>query len=72
MKESFFLNPYVWIFITAAGFGLCALLPLGIKNDSLRRKVNWIILIPVSLILILYTYPVGLEMFRRWAVGFSP
>lgn len=61
-------NSWVWIFVTVTSFGLCAFLPVLIKDDRLRRKVTLLLLIPVSLILILYAYPVGLKVFSQWAL----
>ncbi len=61
-------NGWVWLAVTTAGFGLCAFLPARIKDDRLRQLVNWVVLVPVSLILIIYAYPVGLEVFRRLAL----
>ena len=65
---SFFQNTWIWLGVMLAGFGLCAYLPILIKNDQLRHRVNLMILVPVSLILILYGYPMGLEVFRRIAI----
>ncbi len=61
-------DPWVWILVTMTGFGLCAFLPVLIQDDRLLKKINWLILIPVSLILILYAYPVGLQVFAQWAL----
>ena len=58
----------VWLGTTLFCLALCTLLPISIKDPDLRRKVSWFILIPVSLILIVYAYPVGVEVFSRWAV----
>ena len=69
MDDSLYANLGFWLFVTLLGFGLCTFLPIWIKDDALRQKVNWFILIPVSLVLILYAYPAGLEVFRRLAVG---
>lgn len=65
---SFFFSSWTWLFITVAGFALCAFLPIFIKDDELRRKINWYVLIPVSLVLMFYAYPVGMEVFGRLAV----
>ncbi len=62
MKDSI-----IWIAVTLAAFGLCAFLPVWIKNDRLRKKIYWFVLIPVSLVIIFYTYPAGMEIFGRWA-----
>ncbi|MBI3307380.1 MAG: hypothetical protein HYZ84_06230 [Candidatus Omnitrophica bacterium] len=64
------VNPWVWTGVALLGFGLCTLLPIAIKDQHIRTLVNRLVLIPVSLILIFYVYPAGLEIFRRWAVHF--
>ena len=66
----FFANPWIWFAVTLAGFALCTFLPIWIKDDVWRRRVNWFILIPVSLVLMIYTYPIGIEVFRRLALRF--
>ena len=63
------MNPWIWAAVTVAALGLCTFLPILIKDDRLRQKVNWFILVPVSLVLLFYAYPVGLEMFRRLAIA---
>ena len=61
-------NSWVWLAVTVICFGLCAFLPVLIKDDRLRRRVTLLLLIPVILILILYAYPVGLRVFAQWAL----
>ena len=68
-SNGFFMHPWVWAAITIGSLALCTLLPIRIQDENLRRKVNRIILIPASLVLLFYAYPVGLEMFRRLAIA---
>ena len=62
-----FKNSWVWAIITVLAFWLCTYLPVWIKDDKIRRRVYLLVLVPVSLVLIFYSYPVGLEVFGRWA-----
>jgi len=62
-------SEWVWLAVTIIGFGLCTFLPIWVKDETWRRMINWVILIPVSLILIFYVYPFGLEVFRRLALS---
>ena len=68
--SDFFRESWVWVVTTLAAFGLCTYLPILIKNDRLRQKVYWVILVPVSLVIIFYCYPVGMEVFTRWGNRF--
>ena len=45
-----------WIIVTLVAFALCAIVPMRIYGfpDDKRRFVNWFILIPVSLVILLY------------------
>ena len=61
-------HPGVWIMVTLVSFSLCAWLPARLSNPVLRRWVMYGVLIPVSIIVILYVYPVGIEFCRRLAV----
>ncbi len=70
MHTDLWYHPLVWLFISLLGFGICAFLPVWIKNEKLLKKINWLVLIPVSLILMIYAYPAGLEVFRRLALSF--
>ena len=63
-----FYNPWIWTAAAAAGFGLCTFLPIWIKDGKIRRRVNWFILIPASLLILFYVYPAGIEFCRRLAV----
>lgn len=60
-------QPWVWIVTTAVTFALCALLPIWIKDDFWRKMAMRVVLVPVSLLIILYVYPYGLEVFRGMA-----
>ena len=62
-------NPWFWLIVTTLTFALCAFLPGRIQDERMRKWVSWFILIPVSLVIIFYVYPMGLEVFRRFAVG---
>ena len=64
------VNLWVWTGVALLGFGLCTFLPIWIKDNNLRTLVNRLVLIPVSLVIIFYVYPVGLELFRRLAIHF--
>ena len=61
-------NGWVWLAAVIVSFGLCTYLPILIKDDALRHRVNWLVLIPVSIFIIAYIYPAGIEVFRRLAV----
>jgi len=69
MKPAIYYNSWVWLGASVISLGLCAYLPILIKNDPLRRLVNWVVLIPVSIFIILYVYPTGLEVFRKFALS---
>lgn len=62
-------RPEVWLLITTALLAACTYLPIRIKNDRLRSFVMRWVLVPVSILIIVYAYPAGIEVFRRWAVG---
>ena len=61
-------HPLIWFGIFLICLLFCTYLPLRIKNPELRKKISWFVLIPVSLILIFYAYPAGIEIFRRLAL----
>jgi len=63
-----FRNTWVWLVITLGCFALCTFLPIKIKDDRLRHQVMIFVLVPVSLVIIFYVYPVGLEVARRLAI----
>ena len=56
--------------MSALLLGACTYLPLWIKNDALRSFVMRWVLVPVSIAIIAYVYPMGIEIFRRLAVDF--
>ena len=68
--NSFWNHPLVWLAVTSLMLALCTYLPIKIKNDEARRFAYWFILVPVSLVLIFYCYPAGMEVFRRLALTF--
>ncbi len=61
-------HPWLWIAVTLMSFGFCAWLPPRLSNPVLRRWVTYCVLVPLSLLMILYVYPVGIEFCRRLAV----
>jgi uncharacterized RDD family membrane protein YckC len=68
---SFFHHPFVWLLLSLLLLAACTFLPLRIKNDALRNFVMRWVLVPVSIVIIAYVYPVGIEIFRRIAVNFK-
>ena len=68
MSSHFFEKPIVWLIATVLLLGFCTYLPIRIKNDALRSWVMRWVLVPVSIIIIVYVYPVGIEIFRRLAI----
>ena len=58
----------VWLLSSAVLLGACTFLPLRIKNDALRNLVMRWVLVPVSIVIIAYVYPVGIEIFRNLAL----
>ena len=67
MRPIFFENAWVWLLAAVFLLALCTYLPLRIKNDVLRNWVMRWVLVPVSIVIIVYVYPVGIEVFRRLA-----
>ena len=66
---AFFSNPLVWLVTSLILLAACTFLPLRIKNDDVRFFVMRWVLVPVSIVIIAYTYPVGIEIFKQLAVG---
>ena len=64
----FFQNFWVWLVITIVCLAACTWFPIKIKNDLLRQQINWFLLIPISIVIVAYVYPVGIEFFRQIAV----
>jgi len=58
-----------WICIAAVAFILCALIPIRIYtvDEHKRKMINWLILIPLSLVIIFYVYPIGIRFFETLA-----
>ena len=66
--KTFFLNPTVWLLASFLLLAACTYLPLWIKNDALRSLVMRWVLVPVSIMIIAYSYPVGIEVFKVLAL----
>lgn len=58
----------VWLGVSGLMFWACTYLPLWIKNDALRNFVMRWVLVPVSIVIIAYSYPVGIEVFSKMAL----
>ena len=58
----------VWLCVSLILLGACTYLPLWIKNDALRNFVMRWVLVPVSIVIIVYVYPVGIEIFKKLAL----
>ena len=58
----------VWLCVTVLMLGACTYFPLKIKNDALRSFVMRWVLVPVSLVILIYVYPVGIEIFKKLAL----
>ena len=68
MSKIFFENTFVWFFVAVLLLGVCATLPIKIKDDALRSFAMRWVLVPLSILIIGYVYPMGIEVFRRLAV----
>ncbi len=66
---NFLHHPLAWLSITLLMLAACTFLPLRIKNDALRNFVMRWVLVPVSIVIIVYVYPVGIEIFKHLAVN---
>jgi len=42
-----------------------------VEDDKLRKKLMQYVLVPVSLIIIIYAYPAGIEIFRKISMSQS-
>ena len=60
-----------WLAVTMALLAACTYLPIKIKDDYLRNWVMRWVLVPVSILLIVYAYPAGIEVFRTIAVNWK-
>ena len=65
----FFSSTIIWLVLTLFFLGLCTFLPIKIKDDVLRSRVMRWVLVPVSVLLMAYAYPVGIEVFRKIALA---
>ena len=61
-------EPLFWLGASALLLGACTYLPLRIKNDVLRNFVMRWVLVPVSIVIIAYVYPVGIQIFSKLAL----
>lgn len=68
--KAFFEHPLIWFTVTLLLLAACTFLPLRIKNDALRSFVMRWVLVPVSVVIIVYVYPMGIDVFRRLALRF--
>jgi hypothetical protein len=68
--KNFFDHPIVWFLATLVLLASCTWLPLWIKDDRLRSLVMRWVLVPVSIVIIVYAYPVGIEVFKKLALSF--
>ena len=66
--KTFFETPVVWLFSTLLLLAACAYLPIRIKNDKMRSFVMRWVLVPVSIVIIVYAYPVGIEVVRNFFI----
>lgn len=66
--KAFFNHPLVWLVVTLLLLAACTYFPIKIKNDALRNFVMRWVLVPVSLAIVLYVYPVGIEVFKKLAL----
>ena len=58
----------LWLGASALLLGACTYLPLWIKNDTLRNFVMRWVLVPVSIVIIAYVYPAGIQIFSKLAL----
>ena len=70
MSPAFAVNDVIWLLVAVISLLLCTYLPIKIKNDRRRRLAYWVILVPVSLVLISYVYPAGIDFFSRMGSHF--
>ncbi len=61
---------WVWAVTTLVLLAACTYLPIKIKNDLLRSAVMRWVLVPVSIVIIVYVYPVGIQLFKTLALNF--
>jgi len=58
-----------WVVLAVAAFAACTFIPIKMYSDDERKRnmINWLILIPVSLVIIFYVYPIGIRFFENLA-----
>ena len=61
-------DPIVWLCVSISLLAACTYLPIRIKNDALRSFVMRWVLVPVSIVIIAYAYPAGIEVFSKLAL----
>lgn len=61
-------RPVFWFVASVLLLAACTFLPLKIQNDALRNFVMRWVLVPVSILIIVYVYPIGIEVFRKLAI----
>lgn len=66
--KSLALEVIVWLSVSTLMIGACWVLPLRLENDRLRMIVMRWVLVPVSIVIIAYVYPAGIEVFRKLAL----
>ena len=66
--KNFLQQPMVWLCVSVLLLAACTYLPIRIKNDALRSFVMRWFLVPVSLLIIAYAYPAGIEVFSKLAL----
>ena len=58
----------VWLCVSVILLAACTYLPIRIKNDALRSFVMRWVLVPVSIGIIAYAYPAGIQVFSQLAL----
>ena len=58
----------LWLCVALLLLAACTYLPIRIKDDRLRSFVMRWVLVPVSLAILVYVYPMGIEVFRKLAL----
>lgn len=69
--KTFFNGAVVWCVVSILLLAACTFLPLRIRDDGVRNFVMRWVLVPVSIVIIIYVYPVGIEIFQKLALNFS-
>jgi hypothetical protein len=64
-----FQHPLTWLAVTLLLLAAFTFAPLRIQNDDTRFFVMRWVLTPLSILFIAYSYPMGIELVRRFATG---